>query len=138
MPDKKVTVSRLSDIMVDEYYHVIGTDSSGMKIPPQIIRILEPPIRTSGFGVPTVKVEAMVKLGDTLLRYTTKFDLWSINVKEGGKGLLTGHGVHDRELVRMVHPNELRTFLGDDSYNEALQMQRDMKIIVADKWGNFK
>ena len=138
MPDKKVTVSRLEDIVVGEYYHVIGTDSTGVKIPPQVAHVIEPPVRTSAMGVPAVKVLIMAKIGDELIQYTTMLDLWSINVKEGGKGILSGHGMHDRELVRLVNTKELIEFVGNDTYKEAMQSRRETKVLVADKWGNFK
>lgn len=136
MPDKKVSVTRLSDIEVGEYYLVRGTDSSGMPIPPQIAHIKAPPRRTVAFGVPTVKCEVMAKIGKQLIRYDTEMDLWSINVKEGGTGSLSGHGLHDREMIRMTHPDQLKQFMGDESYAEIIQQKKDApRVIKSTKFG---
>lgn len=136
MPDKKVSVTRLSDIQVGEYYHIKGSDSGGMPIPPQICRVTSKPTRTTAFGVPSVSAEVMAKVGEQLVRYDTRIDLWSVNVKEGGAGTLTGHGFHDRELIRMVHPDELKRFLGDESYNEIIaQGDKKPELLVATKFG---
>lgn len=136
MPDKKVSVTRLSDIEVGEYYLVRGTDSSGVPIPPQIAHIKAPPRRTTAYGVPTVKCEVMAKIGTELIRYETEMDLWSINVKEGGTGTLTGHGLHDREMIRMTHPDQLKRFMGDESYADIMrQKNRDHKVVTSTKFG---
>ena len=132
---ERVAITKASQLVVGGFYEVRGTDHQGFPIPPQVIEIKTLPTSHSAQGVPSMKVDMMVKLGKSLhIIKDMTFDLWVVNIKDG-KGITTGHGYHDRELVLIAEIADLRRILGDEGYVDIMKQFKDITDVKS-KYGD--
>ena len=133
----RVAVTSASQIEVGEYYEVKGTDYAGLPIPAQVINVLTPPLVQDmhSLGVPSMKVDLLMQIGrDRHIFRDHTFDLWTVNVK-AGKGITTGHGYHDRELVKITSLKQLEKILGPNNYNKMIAEASEASEVV-DAYGS--
>jgi len=133
----RVSVTSVTQIEVGEYYHVRGTDAAtGKPIPPQFIKVKTPPIVNNlSLGMPTMRCDLWIKVDDMvpIILEDVSFDVWTVNIKPG-KGITTGHGHHDRELVRITNLKQLEEIMGSNDYS-AVMAEATPKMGVVDAYG---
>ena len=140
---ERVHITSPSQVEVGEYYEVRGTDAYGTPIPPQVIKVKTPPIINNlALGVPTMTVDIMIQVGnDRIVVRDAHFDFWTVNIKSG-KGITTGHGHHDRELVKITSESHLKRILGPNNYKqmvaEASAQQTGVIAAYGRKYGSYR
>ena len=96
LPESRISVTRADQIEQGRIYRVVGTDGSGVDIPPQIIRVETPVIYRSLLDVGYIKASFWTDLGAAQGKHfhpNMLVPLDAINVPE--------HGMHDRHLERV-------------------------------------
>lgn len=116
--DKRVAITRVSQISVGSFYRIVGTDSSGLPIPPQVVRIETPVHYRSVVAPGSCKVSLWADCGaqGRLFQPGGILHMDQVNIPE--------HGLHDRHLEKV--PDELSRAVGAMAEQNAEQDYAEM------------